>query len=91
LLTPGNYAQLPDAPSAAWWPSIDFTRQLRTVEGPTAKTRQTRHVPLNDEALSVLRRWRYLRHHFAFRFVQHGVPLNTGPARPQLNCHDGIG
>jgi integrase len=94
------------------WSSIDFTRQLLTVEGANAKTRQTRHVPLNDEALSVVRRWREqsgggprvfeiatglktawshllkraqitefrwhdLRHHFASRLVQRGVPLNT--------------
>jgi integrase len=31
---------------------------LVTVEGRNAKSRQTRHVPLNEEALSVLRRWR---------------------------------
>src|SRR5205823_1819498 len=94
------------------WSSIDFAHQLLTVEGPTSKTRQTRHVPLNDEAMSVLTRWREqsgnrqrvfeiatgmktawphllkrariagfrwhdLRHHFASRLVQRGVPLNT--------------
>jgi integrase len=94
------------------WSSIDVARQLLTVEGPTSKTRQTRHVPLNDEAANVLRRWREqsgpgtkvfavttgfrtawerllerarirqfrwhdLRHHFASRLVQRGVPLNT--------------
>jgi len=40
------------------WSSIDFTHQLLTVDGANAKTRQTRHVPLNEEALTVLRRWR---------------------------------
>jgi integrase len=94
------------------WASVDFNRRLLTVEGQNAKSRQTRHVPLNEEALSVLRRWREqsgagmrvfdvvtgfqaawekilgragisnfrwhdLRHHFASRLVQHGVPLNT--------------
>jgi integrase len=94
------------------WVSVDFTRRLLTVEGRNAKSRQTRHVPLNEEATSVLRRWREqsgnsgrvfdattgfrtawgkalkrariskfrwhdLRHHFASRLVQRGVPLNT--------------
>ena len=94
------------------WRSIDFNRQLLTVEGPDSKTRQTRHVPLNTEAMSILRRWQEqvsggsrvfavmtsfktawlhalkrakiakfrwhdLRHHFASRLVQRGVPLNT--------------
>jgi integrase len=94
------------------WASVDFNRQLVTVEGRNAKNRQTRHVPLNDEAVNVLRNWREqhgtgarifdvatgfrtawekvlkrakirnfrwhdLRHHFASRLVQHGVPLNT--------------
>jgi len=40
------------------WVSVDFIRRLLTVEGRNAKSRQTRHVPLNEEALSVLRRWR---------------------------------
>ncbi len=94
------------------WKSIDFAHRLLTVEGPDSKTRQTRHVPLNDEAMRVLESWREqsgdgprvfeistgfktawghilkranivgfrwhdLRHHFASRLVQHGVPLNT--------------
>ncbi len=40
------------------WASVDFSRRLLTVEGRNAKNRQTRHVPLNEEATSVLRRWR---------------------------------
>ena len=94
------------------WESIDFSRRILTVEGGTAKNRQTRHVPLNDEAMGMLNRWREqtnggrrifevstgfktawakllrranittfrwhdLRHHFASRLVQAGVPLNT--------------
>ena len=97
---------------ALHWESIDFDRRILTVEGGTTKNRQTRHVPLNDEATRVLRRWREqtnrgrrvfevntgfktawaallkrakitnfrwhdLRHHFASRLVQAGVPLNT--------------
>jgi integrase len=94
------------------WSSIDLGRRWLTVEGGTSKTRQTRHVPLNDEAISLLNHWREqsvggehvfavstgfktawgkllkraditrfrwhdLRHHFASRLVQRGVPLNT--------------
>jgi integrase len=40
------------------WGSVDFNRGLLTVEGRNAKNHQTRHMPLNEEALSVLRRWR---------------------------------
>ena len=39
------------------WTSIDFNRRLLTVEGPNAKNRQTRHVPLNEEAINTLRQW----------------------------------
>ena len=38
------------------WNAIDFSRRLLTVEGPNAKNRQTRHVPLNEEAINTLRR-----------------------------------
>jgi integrase len=40
------------------WNSIDFSLRLLTVEGRNAKNRQTRHVPLNEEAANTLRRWR---------------------------------
>jgi len=94
------------------WKSIDFKHTVLTVEGKTAKSEQTRHVPLNDEAVTALKnwkaqagddarvfpiessfktawaglldranitnfRWHDLRHHFASRLAQAGVPLNT--------------
>lgn len=94
------------------WSSVDLQRKILTVEGDTAKSEQTRHVPLNAEALDVLKKWRAqtpenervipvdtsmkkawgallqrakitnfrwhdMRHHFASRLVQAGVPLNT--------------
>jgi integrase len=94
------------------WTAIDVVHKQLTVEGHTAKSSQTRHVPLNTEALDVLARWREqtadddrvfpfdssfkkswaallerakisrfrwhdMRHHFASRLAQGGVPLNT--------------
>jgi len=94
------------------WSAIDWKGKQVTIEGSTAKSQQTRYVPLNDEALEVLKhwkaqgpegervfpidtgfktafsallerakitrfRWHDLRHHFASRLVQKGVPLNT--------------
>ena len=94
------------------WANVDTKGKQITVEGSTAKSAQTRHVPLNDEALGVLKKWKEqapedprvipistgfktawgalleratvtkfrwhdLRHHFASRLAQAGVPLNT--------------
>jgi len=94
------------------WTSVDMKGRQITIEGSTAKAGQTRHIPLNTEALDVLKKWKAqapdserlfpidtgfktawahllerakiskfrwhdLRHHFASRLVQAGVPLNT--------------
>lgn len=40
------------------WPAINFRAKVLTVTGRTAKAAKTRHIPLNAEALEVLRRWR---------------------------------
>lgn len=40
------------------WKSVDLERKTITVEGFNAKSNQTRHVPLNTEALDVLTRWK---------------------------------
>ena len=39
------------------WPDINFVRRLVTVIGKRAKSLQTRHIPLNDEAYAVLQKW----------------------------------
>lgn len=94
------------------WSAVDTKEKQLTIEGSTAKNLQTRHIPLNSEALDVLKRWKEqapgsdrifsidtsfksawapllvrakikgfrwhdLRHHFASRLAQVGVPLNT--------------
>ena len=40
------------------WENVDLGRRTVTVEGYGAKSGQTRHVPLNAEALAELRRWK---------------------------------
>ena len=98
---------------ALTWTDVKMHERILTVRSHSSKTGDTRHVPLNDEALETLRRWceqnpdpervfpittsfksawaalleeakitiRFrwhdLRHHFASRLVQEGVPLNT--------------
>ena len=42
---------------ALTWPSVDLQGGRITVHGATAKSGRTRHIPLNAEALSVLRGW----------------------------------
>lgn len=40
------------------WNDVDFNRAMLTVRGAGAKTGQTRHIPLNEEAYSVLFKWK---------------------------------
>jgi integrase len=40
------------------WRDRDLQRRILTVRGEGAKTRQTRHVPLNSEAARVMKVWR---------------------------------
>lgn len=39
------------------WGDVDFAGAIVTVRGASAKTGLTRHVPLNTEAMTVLRAW----------------------------------
>lgn len=40
------------------WSAIDLRAKVLTVTGRTAKGARTRHIPLNPEALDLLKRWR---------------------------------
>jgi len=39
------------------WEDVNFAGKIITVIGETAKSGKTRHIPMNEEALSVLRAW----------------------------------
>jgi integrase len=40
------------------WRDINFRLAVLSIQATSAKTGQTRHVPLNDEAVTTLKRWR---------------------------------
>nr|WP_175586145.1 site-specific integrase [Pseudomonas sp. CM27] len=39
------------------WPRVNFATKTLTIIGDTAKTNETRHIPLNKEALETLQVW----------------------------------
>jgi integrase len=62
---------------ALHWRDVDFELRMLTVGGETAKSGQTRHLPLNAEALDVLQTWREQN------------PKNHGPVFPATTNGDG--
>jgi integrase len=44
------------------WDKVNFDLALLSVAGETAKSGKTRHIPLNDEALTTLKNWRAQTH-----------------------------
>ena len=40
------------------WEKVDLKRKVITIIGTSAKSDQTRHIPLNSEALDTFRQWR---------------------------------
>jgi len=39
------------------WTDVAFDRSMLTIQGKTAKSRKTRHVPMTDEAFDTLKLW----------------------------------
>ncbi len=40
------------------WENINFATKMLTIEGADAKSGHTRHIPLNQKALTILKTWR---------------------------------
>ncbi len=40
------------------WENVNLQARTITIEGGLSKSGSTRHIPINDEAISVLKRWR---------------------------------
>jgi integrase len=55
------------------WSSVDLSRRVAWVDASLSKTRTAISVPLNDDAVAVLRRWRFK--HKERVFVYRGQPI----------------
>jgi integrase len=60
------------------WVDVNFQTKTLTVRGATAKSGQTRHIPLNTEAMMVLRAWHQQTPETALVFPgKQGEPLDN--------------
>lgn len=53
------------------WDNIDLDKAILTIDGSNAKSGKTRHVPLNSEALYVLKQWKLQAHSSHLVFPNH--------------------
>ena len=63
------------------WGNVDFNKRIVTVSAATAKSSKTRHIPLNNEALDMLKKWKEQVSHektdLVFPNPKTGKPLTT--------------
>ena len=59
-----------------YWRNVDLHIKLLTIEGSGAKSGQTRHIPLNDEAHNALKQWKAQQQH------THGLVFPSRDGRP---------
>lgn len=67
------------------WGDVDLSRRQVTIRGETAKSGQTRHIPLNSEACATLEAWRpadVATHRLVF---PHSGENRDGKAMAQVN------
>ena len=50
------------------WENVNLTQKILTVAGDSAKSGKTRHIPLNSEAVSVIKQWKKYRDKSALVF-----------------------
>jgi integrase len=53
------------------WTDVNFVGRIVTVVGRTAKSMQTRHIPLNDEAFETVQKWYEQRKNSELVFPSH--------------------
>lgn len=54
------------------WSAVNFDTKIITVRGDTTKTSDTRHIPMNKEAASVLESWKKQSTKFQYVFPSRG-------------------
>ena len=60
------------------WENVNLERAMLTIEGTYAKSGKTRHIPLNSEAVSILKSWRQQTNNVGLVFPsKNGEPFDN--------------
>ena len=68
------------------WKQIDLANQLAWVEASSSKNKKPRGVPLNDDAMIVLRAQQRLHPRWVFPYTPIGPGGEPGPTGPVTGC-----